>query len=180
MYGIINQAVQGLVTEKSGEDIWLKVKEKSNIKVDSFLSNESYSDSITYQLAQAAADVLNISLSEVLMTFGEYWVLGTGQRNYGPLLKTGGGTLKDFLVNLPNFHSRVMLMYPKITPPEFKISHIEERSVNLHYYSQREGLADFVVGIMHGLGKLFETIVTVELIQSRSEGFDHEILCVRW
>lgn len=180
MYGIINQAVQGLVTEKFGEDIWLKVKEKSNIKVDSFLSNESYSDSITYELAQAAADVLNISLSEVLMTFGEYWVLGTGQRNYGPLLKTGGGTLKDFLVNLPNFHSRVMLMYPKITPPEFKISHIEERSVNLHYYSQREGLADFVVGIMHGLGKLFDTMVTVELIQSRSEGFDHEILCIRW
>ena len=180
MYGIINQAIQGLITEEFGEDTWVKVKEKSQVNIDIFLNNESYDDSVTYQLAGAAAEVLGISLSDVLFTFGEYWILKTGARNYGALMRSGGGNLKEFLVNLPNFHSRVMLMYPDLTPPEFRISDVEESALHVHYYSERQGLSDFVVGLLHGLGKLFETQVEVTLLDSRDKGNDHEIYHVKW
>lgn len=33
-----------------------------------------------------------------------------------------------FLINLPLFHNRVMMIYPKLTPPEFKISDVQENS----------------------------------------------------
>ncbi|MBL4709298.1 MAG: heme NO-binding domain-containing protein [Flavobacteriales bacterium] len=180
MYGIVNQAIQGLVTEQFGEETWQKVKEKSKVNIDTFFNNESYEDKVTYDLAGAAADVLGIPLSEVLIAFGEYWVLKTGMKNYGSLMKSGGGNLKEFLINLPNFHSRVMLIYPNLTPPEFRVSNVDENSLQLHYYSQREGLADFVVGLLQGLGKMFETAITIDLIKSRSEGFDHEICSVHW
>lgn len=180
MYGIVNKAIEDLVKENFGIEVWQAVKTRSNITVDFFISNETYDDQITYQLAQAVADEMQMSLSEVLISFGEYWVLKTGRQKYGSLLEAGGSTLKEFLCNLPHFHNRIMLMYTHLTPPEFKISDVEERSVHLHYYSKREGLQDFVRGLIQGLGKMYNTPVIIELLQSRNEQADHEIFKVSW
>ena len=60
MYGIVNKAIQGLVTEQFGEQVWNKVKESSGVNIDTFLSSESYPDETTYKLAGAASEVLNI------------------------------------------------------------------------------------------------------------------------
>ena len=180
MYGIVNKAIQDLVTETFGEDKWEAVKEKSAVDVDFFLSNEPYDDSITYELVGAASDVLGISAGDVLHAFGEWWVLKTGKEKYGGLMEAGGNNLKEFLVNLPLFHNRIMLMYPKLTPPEFKVSDIEENSIHVHYHSEREGLQEFVRGLMSGLGKMYEVETNVELLQSRSDGSTHEIFKVSW
>jgi hypothetical protein len=180
MYGIVNKAIQDLVTDNYGEDKWEAVKEKSGVDVDYFLSNEPYDDDITYKLAGAAADVLGISVGQVLNAFGEWWVIKTGKEKYGGLMEAGGNNLKEFLVNLPLFHNRIMLMYPKLTPPEFKVSDIEENSIKVHYHSKREGLQEFVRGLLSGLGKMYNVTPTIELIQSRDDGFSHEIFKVSW
>lgn len=180
MYGIVNKAIQGLVTENFGEEAWVKVKEKAGVTVDSFLSNEPYPDEVTYKLAGAASEVLNMTVENVLIAFGEYWILKTGLQHYGALMHSGGPDLKEFLVNLPNFHSRVMLMYPNITPPEFKITDIKDNSLQVHYYSQREGLKHFVFGLILGLGKMYKVETKVVITESREEGFDHDVFFVEW
>jgi len=180
MYGLVNKGIQGLITDNYGVDIWEKVKEKSNVSTDLFLSNEPYPDEITYDLAHDAAEVLNISLNEVLINFGEYWVINTGQKSYGSLMQAGGSGLKEFLINLPNFHSRVMLIYPKLTPPEFNVTDINERSLTIHYYSNRQGLKYFVYGLISGLGKMYDQPVKIEIINSRDNGSDHEEFRVEW
>jgi hypothetical protein len=73
-----------------------------------------------------------------------------------------------------------MLIYPKLTPPEFKISDVTENSINLHYFSKREGLQDFVRGLIQGLGIMYDTPVKINLIQTRDEGCSHEIFNVIW
>lgn len=180
MYGIVNKAIQDLITDKFGADEWEAVKEKSGVDVDFFLSNEPYDDALTYRLAGAAAEVLGITLGQVLNEFGEYWVLRTGKEKYGGLMEAGGKNLQEFLINLPMFHNRIMLMYPKLTPPEFRISHKTEHSVYVHYHSKREGLQEFVRGLLSGLAKMYQTQATIELIQSRDEGSTHEIFQVKW
>jgi hypothetical protein len=180
MYGIVNKAIQDLVTSKFGEETWEEVKDKSGIDVDYFISNEPYDDAVTYKLAVAASEILGISVGQVLVTFGEFWILDTSKLKYGYLMDSGGANLKDFLVNLPNFHNRIMLIYPKLTPPEFRTSDITDKSVHIHYFSKREGLQDFVRGLLQGLGKFFNTEVEIELIQSRNEGSSHEIFKVSW
>ncbi|MEN9685515.1 MAG: hypothetical protein RLZZ28_1301 [Bacteroidota bacterium] len=180
MYGIVNNAIEEMVLQNFGEDKWAEIKKRSKVDIDFFLSNEPYDDAITYDLATTAADVLGITVSEVLIAFGEHWILKTGKERYGGLLKTGGESLRAFLLNLPNFHNRIMLLYPKLTPPEFKISNIEERSVHVHYFSKREGLQDFVKGLLQGLGKLYETATIITLLQSRNDGENHEIFKVNW
>ncbi len=180
MYGIVNKTIQELVTEKFGEQEWNAVKEKSGVDIDFFLSNEPYDDAVTYKLAQAAAEVVGISVGEVLQAFGEYWVLKTGKEKYGALMEAGGSNLRDFLINLPMFHNRIMLIYPKLTPPEFRVSDITDKSIHVHYFSKREGLQEFVRGLLSGLGIMYNVSVVIELIQSRDSGSTHEIFKVSW
>jgi hypothetical protein len=180
MYGIVNKAIEDLIKEKFGEEKWDTIKERSGVDVDFFLSNEPYDDDITYKLAHATSEEMEMPLGNVLEALGEWWVLRTSKEKYGGLMEAGGNSLKEFLINLPVFHHRVMLIYPKLTPPEFKVSDSTDHSINVHYFSKREGLQEFVRGLLHGLAKMYKTEVKVELLESRDAGSDHEIFKVSW
>ncbi len=180
MYGIVNKAIEDLVKVNFGIEKWEAVKKRSGVEVDYFLSNEAYDDAITYQLAGAVSEEMQMPIEKVLEAFGEWWVLKTAKEKYGGLMQAGGNNLKEFLVNLPLFHNRIMLMYPKLTPPEFKISNVEENSVQVHYFSKRQGLQEFVRGLLSGLGKMYETPVVIDLLKSRGEGHNHETFKVSW
>ncbi|MEN2281462.1 heme NO-binding domain-containing protein [Algoriphagus sp. SE2] len=180
MYGLVNKSIQELITTNFGKEKWEIIKLKSGTDIDYFISTEPYDDSVTYQLAKAASDELNISVDEVLFVFGEWWILKTGTEKYGGLMKAGGNNLKEFLINLPLFHDRIMLIYPNLTPPEFMIDDIEDHSLVLHYYSKREGLVGFMKGLISGLGKMFETPVEINHIFGKENGHDHEAFKVAW
>lgn len=180
MYGIVNKAIEDLVRENFGDDLWENVKRSSGVDIDFFLSNEPYDDEITYKLAESVSVHAGISLDAVFTTFGEWWVLRTGKEKYGGLMEAGGKSLKEFLVNLPVFHNRVMLIYPKLSPPEFRVSDATDNSVCVHYHSKRKGLQEFVRGLLQGLGKMYKTPVVIDLIASRAAGNDHEIFRVTW
>jgi hypothetical protein len=180
MYGIVNKAIKGLVVENFGEEAWLKIKQQSGVNHDVFLSNEAYPDEDTYKLAGTAAEVLGMSLEDVLKAFGEYWILKTGLEHYGSLMKAGGDNLKEFIVNLPNFHSRVMLVYPNLTPPDFIVSDIQENSLKLHYISTRGGLKYFVYGLINGLGKMFQTPLQITIVADRDNGDLNEVYLIAW
>ncbi len=180
MYGIVNKAIKNLVVVNFGQEVWEKVLEKSGVEVDFFISNEPYDDAITYKLAIAVSEEMKMSLNDVLYSLGEWWVLKTAKERYGGLMESGGSNLREFLVHLPIFHNRVMMIYPNLTPPEFKVSDVEENSIQVHYHSTREGLKDFTRGILNGLGKMYDTEVQVEEMQSRDEGASHEIFKVSW
>ncbi|EKT3956367.1 heme NO-binding domain-containing protein [Flavobacterium psychrophilum] len=180
MYGIVNKAIEDLVIANFGEAKWNAIKDRTGIDIDFFISNEPYDDEITFKLALAVSQEMNMTINQVLITFGEWWVIKTISEKYPGLMNSGGNNLRDFLVNLPNFHNRVMLIYPKLTPPEFKISNITENGLNLHYFSKRQGLQEFVRGLIQGLGKMFNTQVTIALIQTRNQGSTHEIFKINW
>lgn len=180
MYGIVNKAIQDLVITKFGQEKWEDILDRSGIEEDFFISSEPYDDAITFKLAQAISEEMTLPLSTVLMLFGEWWVIKTTKERYGGMLESGGATLKEFLLNLPLFHNRVILIYPKLTPPEFKISHVGATSLHLHYFSKREGLQDFVRGLIQGLSIMSHTPVEIEVLTSRNEGATHEIFKIDW
>ena len=180
MYGIVNKAIQGLVLEKFGTEAWDRIRKRSGVEHESFMNNTSYPDSVTFSLASAASEELAIPLNDILIAFGEYWILKTGMETYGHLMKAGGKDLRSFLYNLPNFHSRVMLLYPNLTPPEFKIEEVDDRSLRVHYFSTRQGLTYFMIGLLQGLGKMFDTRITILIETLKGEGSDHDIFKVIW
>ncbi|MFD2256061.1 heme NO-binding domain-containing protein [Luteolibacter algae] len=180
MYGMVNKAVQDLVITNFGDEKWDLIKQKAGVEVDVFLSNESYPDEMTYDLVEAASEVLGVSGREVLHAFGEHWVLQTARQGYGSMLEANGRTLPEFLINLPTFHTRVAMIFPDLKPPRFNCTDIKENSLLLHYHSHRPGLTDFVIGLLQGLGKMFNTSTKIVVAQRKAEGADHDVFAVSW
>ncbi|MDB4874546.1 MAG: heme binding protein [Gemmatimonadetes bacterium] len=180
MYGMVNRAIEDLVCEKFGEEAWEQIKAMAGVDVDLFVRNETYPDDVTYRLVGAASRVLGVNAGVVLETFGEHWIVSTARDGYGELLDAAGKTLGEFLMNLPNFHSRIVLIFPKLNPPKFVCTEVEEESLRLHYHSHRPGLAPMVVGMMRGLGKMFETDVVTDMVADRAAGAEHDEFIVRW
>jgi len=180
MYGLVNKAVQDLVCSLYGEETWRAIKRKANVDEGTFVSMEAYPDQITYNLVGAASEVLGASPDDILKAFGEHWILYTAREGYGHLLQMGGSSLLNFVQNLDNLHVRVGMSFPELRPPSFRCSDIEPGSVRLHYYSSREGLGAMVIGLLHGLGKMFNTPLSVEHEVKRSEGADHDEFLIRW
>lgn len=180
MYGMVNKALQDMVCTAHGEQVWEQIKEKAGVDVDLFLSNEGYPDEMTYNLVSAASAVLHAPAPALLEAFGVHWVTKTAAQGYGHLMKAAGSSLKDFLVYLPNFHTRVNLIFPHLNPPRFLCSDVTDHSLKLHYFSDRRGLAPFVLGLVHGLSQYFETPVKVLHISNWSDEGEHDIFDVSW
>ncbi len=180
MYGLVNKAVEELVVTGFGEDKWEAIKEKAGVDVDVFISNECYPDEMTYKLVGAAVEVLGLPSETILNALGEHWVFKTAATSYGPMMKSGGKTLKEFLLNLPNFHTRVAMIYPKLEPPRFQCTDVTEDGLHLHYFSHRAGLTAFVTGLLSGLGKLYETPCTSTVLERKDQGADHDVFAVSW
>lgn len=177
MYGMVNKALESMVRHDHGEAVWDAIREKAGVDIEMFLSNEGYPDEVTYGLVGAASEVLRESPEEILKAFGRYWVLETARHGYGDMMTAAGRTLREFLINLPDFHTRVILIFPHLKPPHFYCTDIGETSLLLHYQSGRAGLEPFVVGLIEGLGEMFATPVRIE---PRSDPADRAVFAVSW
>lgn len=180
MYGLINKAIRGLVIEKFGAETWQRIRKDAGVEGDDFVAMQSYDDAVTYDLVAAASKALDLPAETVLETFGEYWVEYVGQENYGEFMNAAGKNLPEFLENLDQMHARVMLSFPELDPPSFRVTDRTDNSLLLHYYSSREGLAPLVVGLLRGLGHRFKTDVEVKHSRSNSGDADHDLFDVRF
>jgi hypothetical protein len=176
MHGIVNQAIQGLITDKYGAEKWDAIKQSCSLSIDYFISNEPYDDDITYDIIGIASEHLNIDSNVILEEFGIYWVTVTGMQKYGEIMRAGGQNFTHFVMNLPNFHNRIMLIFPKLNPPEFKVEQISEKQLILHYYSNRDGLSSFVIGLIKGIGIIYDTPIETKTILSEKQNFQHDII----
>jgi len=177
---MVNKALRDMVVQNHGQTKWDEIRKKAGVENDLFISNEAYPDSLTYELVGAACDVMQIPGEELMHEFGVFWVIHTAREEYGELLDAGGSNLGGFLRNLPNFHSRVNLIFPNLEPPRFVCSDATPTNLRLHYYSDRPGLAPFVLGLVDGLGEMFNTRVEVRHEVSRGPESDHDVFYVSW
>ena len=180
MYGMVNKTVEEMVISQFGEETWMAIKANAAVEEEIFISNEAYPDDITYRLVGAASKILGLTPEQVLEAFGLHWVAHTAVEGYGDLFAAGGATLPEFLINLPSFHTRLTLIFPKLQPPTFKITEFSEASLHLHYYSHRPGLTAFVIGLLKGLGLMYKTPVEITLLNSHETGSDHDEFLIIW
>ncbi len=176
MYGLINISIKKLIIGNFGSEKWAEVVSSAELEDDLFISNKTYDDKITYQLISAAAKVLKTPPEQILKEFGRYWVLEVAPKGYGKLLDAGGKTFQEFMLNLPNFHSRIMLIYPQVKPPHFEVSAIDTKTLQLMYGSDREGLLPFVLGLIDGLATRFSVKVAIDYKGSANPVGLHEFI----
>lgn len=174
MYGLVNRAIEDMIRSEHGDETWHRVKERAGVEVDVFVSMQGYPDEVSYKLVGAASEVLGQPAASLLEAFGVHWTLYTAREGYGDLLRMGGSTFKEFMLNLHVLHTRVALSFPDLEPPSFWCTDVTDSSLRLHYQSKRQGLGPMVVGLVRGLGQMFDTAVTVRPAASREAGADHD------
>jgi hypothetical protein len=174
MYGMVNLAIEGLLTERYGHSVWQTVKDRAAPGIDRFLTMEQYPEEVTQGLVAAAAEITGWPIDELLNELGEYFTGYAKRSGHGELLDIIGSNLPEALDNLDNMHTRVALAFPDLRPPSFWCTDVDEHSLILHYLSERQGLAAMIPGTVRGLGRLFDTEATVRQVASREDGADHD------
>ena len=156
MYGMINEAMRRHVGETAGADAWERIASRADAP-SSYASMHYYDDAITYALVGAASVELDIPAQDLLRSFGRYWSLQVGPENYADILGATGTDVISVLTHLDEMHARLQVLYPELRPPSFTVVDDGAASFDVHYTSERVGLAAFVVGLLEGLGELYGT-----------------------
>jgi hypothetical protein len=180
MYGLVNKAIEELVSEQFGESKWEEIKTRAGVLEAGFISTQSYPDELTFKLVGAASEVLMVPADQLLEAFGEYWVLYTGAKGYGEMMSHMGDSLPDFLKNLDMLHRRVSGMMPHLQPPHFYTENETEQSIDLVYNTHRSGLVPMLRGLITGLGKRFELQTTVNVLEIDAEKGTKAVLRITW
>ena len=79
MYGIVNKGIEELIKARFSEEKWNAILLRSGVGIDFFIGSESYDDDITFKIATAVSEEMNMSIDEVLIEFVKWWVLVTGR-----------------------------------------------------------------------------------------------------
>ena len=174
MYGMVNKAVRGFVLKNFDQSTWTRIHEAAGVDED-FVSMKAYDDAVTYNLVGAANAELGIEVSDILNGFGRYWVSDVATVSYAELMAKTGQGFVDFVKNLDHLHERIRVTFPDYQPPSFRIHVLAERQIQVDYYSHREGLLDFVVGLLEGLAEHYEEQITIEHVADDS----HPMPCKR-
>ena len=145
MYGVINKSLRDMVIEQFGEAKWSEVLQRSGVPDDSFLAMQSYDDDVTYKLAQACADEMQIDLGDALRAFGVHWVENTVAKQYETLMRAAGSDMLGFLGNLNNLHDRISSTFLNYRPPAFEIRCLGEIFFGFFETYQNNSL---LVGVM--------------------------------
>ncbi len=176
MYGLVNRAVEEMVRSRFDEATWERIKERAGLAdTAGFAPLRTYPDAVTYALVGAASEELSTPAAALLEAFGEFWILETAERHYGQLMRICGNSLGDFLRNLDQMHTRISLTFPEMRPPSFEVTDETADGLHLHYRSERDGLAPFVIGLIRGLGKSFKTNIEITQLEGKAEGADHDV-----
>ncbi|MEQ8406956.1 MAG: heme NO-binding domain-containing protein [Gammaproteobacteria bacterium] len=84
---MIHKSIKDLVTKTFGENIWNRIAEDAAVDPEDFLSLRHYDDEIVYRLITKSAEHLEMNTEDLLVAFGEHWVLATASEHYGQLIQ---------------------------------------------------------------------------------------------
>lgn len=163
MYGLVNKAVEQLVRSQFGDSTWYEIAKRANVEY-TFISMDAYPDTVTYDLVEAASEILEIPAAEILEAFGEHWIQYTVDEGYGQMISMYGNSVHEFLQNMNNLHAQIRLILPELNPPTISCDFTESGDLLVCYESERAGLAPMLVGLLRGLGERFSTPVNVEYV----------------
>ena len=162
MYGLVNKAMQELVTSSFGEEAWKEIRLNAGFDEEEIIGLKSYPDNLTYELVRAGSEKLGIPQEVLLEKFGEQWISHTARNGYENMMNLGGSNMVDFLHNLNTMHSKITHLMPSMQPPVFRVKNEFVTKIELLYFSERPGLQPMVVGILRGLGLRFGLEVEVK------------------
>lgn len=174
MYGMVNQGIRTFISDNHGPEVWADICDDAGITTDAFESTVTYDDAVTYKLVGSISKCLKLEPGTVLEVFGRFWPHFASETPIGKLIHFGGDNLVDVLDNLDDLHTRVNMSMPDLRPPSFDLEQVDDGRYILHYFTDREGLAPMVIGLVRGLAEQFGQKIEIEPADCRTKGAEHD------
>lgn len=169
MYGLVNEAIKGMVLASFDEETWSQIAKEAGVDED-FISMAAYDDSQTYALVEVASKRLDMPAEEILEAFGKHWIQFTAAEGYGPLVNLLGDSLETFLISLgDDLHGRIASTMPHLRPPDFTATQLSETHFRIGYRSHRQGLVPMVKGLLQGLADKYKREVSIKRVSMSEE-----------
>ena len=114
--------------------------------------------------------ISGVKRNELMEQFGKKFFEHCNSSGWKKILPCLGGNLKDFLSGLDNLHEQLLVRYPGMQAPSFRVDSKQGSDVlTVFYYSIRDGLRYMVVGMIKAAAKqLYQSEVDV-VIDSYNE-----------
>ena len=113
--------------------------------------------------------------------FGEQFLLWCQESGYAKTLQLLGRSLRDFLTNLDALHDHLSIIYPQMDAPSFRCTEGDNKyEFMLHYYSERDGLENIVMGIVKSVAREYYKVeVDIQLRAKKGKTADHSVFLIR-
>lgn len=180
MLGMVNHALQQMVTERLGEEQWDSIRAELGIEERVFVVMRQYPDEITYRIAAAVAGRMGVPLADALQAFGHYWIAYAERQPWGKVMHSMAPCARELIPALNDLHSRIALAFPGVTMPQFRSEPAGDGALRVHYFSPRPGLAPFVLGVLEGIGAMYGEPILVRQVESREGGASHDVFLVEF
>ena len=151
MFGMIHRSARDMVLEHFGQVAWDQILDEAGLDDGAFVSVQSYPDEITFRLITTAAATAGLTVDQTLQAFGRHWIRAADKGPHANVMTILGGSLLESLMNLDRMHASIQIAMPDAQLPQFVILSQDERAIKLAYYSKRDGLESFVLGLLEGL-----------------------------
>ena len=180
MLGMVNHALQEMVVERHGEEVWAAICADAGVAEPVFVIMRPYPDQVTFDLAAAVARRLGVPLADALQAFGHFWMVYAERQPWGKVMHSMGKNVREMLPALDAMHARLALAFPGVTMPQFRAETLESGAIHVHYFSSRSGLAPFVKGVLEGMGAMYDETIAVTQIEDRESGADHDVFLIEF
>lgn len=170
MYGIIYVAIKDYAEATFNTDIWQSVLEHSGLSINLNTTELPYDEDKIYILAEALSAVTGTTLDDALFGMG-FQVPTTTSQKYPEVMLSRGDSLKEYLLNLPAFHNRISLIYPELTPPEFRLTKIADNEMEIQYLYKRKDITAYVLGYLSGITHFFDKNGKVSIITAEESRY---------
>jgi hypothetical protein len=176
MAGLIFTSFKNFITSNFDGIVWLNVKKLAQLNFDEDDINQSFDDQMGILMVNTLSTLVNIPSNTLLNQMGVFFVQKTIQEKYGNIIFAGGLSLEEFINNLPKFHSKMLSLLQNTDPPDLVVERIEAKKFLLHYYSNRTGMIEFLIGILEGIAQIFKTPIALKIQDNQTLHKQHDII----
>ena len=169
-----------MLLAENGPLFWGKIAPDAGVEGVVFLRNQFFPDEMTFRVVRATCARLGETEAAFLRRFGRYFVREAERLNYAALFSLIGATMREFLLNLPNFHSRIALMFPEQAPPSFTCSGLTDRSVLLRCSFCLPEAMPFLLGMLEGLADRFAVRLKIDKQPAPTEKSGFNSFLLEW
>jgi hypothetical protein len=164
--GCIVNCLKESIINVYGKAKWNEIE--ANIEFPHIIIDTSnISDSIFIESLNTIQSMLNITWEEIFNIFSEHWIFSYAHKIGFAYFLNKYKSSREALPEMDRIHRVVTINVLGSNPPSFKCSWVDENTLLIDYYSDRN-LIDLCLALIKAMGKYYNDNLAVEKMESNS------------